>query len=141
MPKQIPRAWVEQNGNKAVFQECVFLCRRDGDMGEKAYPNELHYTFASDFAIADWISGVEGVKETYERVKKEWLSNVKAWTEVVISLNLLSWAHNQLKKQGISDREKYIDIYSELYYMAMDSFYEEYVENEEAKSYFFEMTD
>ena len=108
---------------------------------KKAYPNELHYTFASDFAIADWISGVEGVKETYERVKKEWLSNVKAWTELVISLNLLSWAHNQLKKQGISDREKYIDIYSELYYMAMDSFYEEYVENEEAKSYFFEMTD
>ena len=92
---------------------------------KKAYPNELHYTFASDFAIADWISGVEGVKETYERVKKEWLSNVKAW----------------LKKQGISDREKYIDIYSELYYMAMDSFYEEYEENEEAKSYFFEMTD
>lgn len=104
------------------------------------YPKELEYTFAIDFAFADW-NGVDGVKETFKRVKKEWINNLKAWTEIVITLNLLSWAHNQMKKQGFDDRDRFINLYSDLYYMATENFYEVYDDNEEAKTYFFNMID
>lgn len=100
----------------------------------------LKMTFASDFAIADWY-GAKEVKETYERVKAEWLSNYKAFTEVVIALNMLSWAHNTLMKQGIDGREPFINLYAELYYQSKDDFYAKYEGNEEACDYFFEMTD
>lgn len=100
----------------------------------------LEYTFVKDFAIADWVSGLGGVKETYNRVKEEWIKNYKAFTEVAISLNMLAWAHNQLKKQGIEGRDPFIRLYSELYHQAVNDFYEEYKE-EEICNYFFEMTD
>lgn len=100
----------------------------------------LKMTFASDFAIADWY-GAKEVNETYERVKAEWLSNYKAFTEVVIALNMLSWAHNTLMRQGIDGREPFINLYAELYYQSKDDFYAKYDGNEEACDYFFEMTD
>ena len=60
----------------------------------------LKFTFAADFAIADW-HGVEDVNDTYKRVKEAWLGGYKAFTEVVIALNMLSWAHFALKKEGV----------------------------------------
>ena len=111
------------------------------DWVNKSLPlGPLKYTFANDFAIADWYNA-DSVRETYERVKKEWLSNYKAFTEVVIALNLLSWAHNQLKKQGVDGRDEFIELYSNLYYKSVDDFYDKYRGNEEATSYFYEMTD
>lgn len=107
----------------------------------ECYPSEMHYTFCSDFAIADWVGGKNSVMETYERVKNEWLSDYKAFTEVAVSINMLSWANNQLAEQGIEDREEFIQLYSELYYKARDDFYEKYSGNDEATEYFFEMTD
>ncbi len=100
----------------------------------------LNYTFCNDFAIADW-AGVESVKETYERVKKEWGSDYKAFTEVAISLNLLAWANNQLTQQGIEGREPFTALYSTLYYQAREDFYSSFTDNEEAQDYFFSMTD
>lgn len=100
----------------------------------------LKYTFASDFAIADWY-GKESVEDTYKRVKKQWINDYKAFTEVVIAVNLLSWAHNALIKQGIDGRDEFIKLYSDLYYRARNDFYEKYEGNEEACNYFFEMTD
>ena len=100
-----------------------------------------HYSFAADFAIADWMSGEEGVIDTYNRVKSEWLNNYKAFTEAVIAINMLSWARYQLKKQGYDDRDSFIDLYSDLYYQATNDFYEKYDGNEEATSYFYRMTD
>lgn len=100
----------------------------------------LQYTFAADFAIADWY-GEDSVKETYERVKAEWLSNHKAFTEVVIALNMLSWAHAALKKQGIDGRDEFIQLYSALYHQATTDFYAKHKNNREACDYFFEMTD
>lgn len=110
------------------------------------HPDGLSYTFCMDFAIADWMEGAKGVKETYKRVKKNWLGNYKAFTEVVISLNLLSWAHRQLLLQGFEGREEMMQLYSEMYYLARDDFYKEYGSdgkhpNQEACDYFFEMTD
>lgn len=100
----------------------------------------LKFTFASDFAIADWCDK-ESVEETYERVKNEWLSDYKAFTEVVIALNMLSWAHNALDGQGFDGRDEFIRLYAELYHRARYDFYEKYDGNEEACKYFFEMTD
>lgn len=101
----------------------------------------LKYTFVSDFAIADWAEGEAGVNETYERVKEQWLGDYKAFTAVVIALNMLSWANNALRDQGFDGREEYISLYSSLYYRAKDDFYARYAGNEAACDYFFEMND
>ena len=100
----------------------------------------LKYTFVSDFAIADWF-GENEVKETYERVKNEWLSDYKAFTEVVIALNMLSWANSALTDQGYEDRLRFGKLYANLYYTAREDFYDKYDGNEEACDHFFRMTD
>ena len=100
----------------------------------------LKYTFTSDFAIADWY-GKSEVKDTYKRVKNEWLGDYKAFTEVVIALNMLSWAHAALQRQGFDGREEFIKLYADLYHTATRDFYDRYGENREACDYFFEMTD
>lgn len=102
--------------------------------------NKLQYTFCSDFAIADW-RGEDAVRETFKRVIKSWGDDYKAFTEIVLAINMLSWANDQLIKQGITDREKWCDFYSELYYEAKDEFYEKYGESEEACDWFFKYTD
>lgn len=98
------------------------------------------YTFVSDFAIADWY-GRDTVMETYKRVKKDWIKDYKAFTEVVMALNLLSWAHDALKRQGIEGRDEWVKLYSDLYCKAEDDFYKKWEGNEEATSYFFHTTD
>ena len=115
-------------------------------MGLENWVNEqlplgpLQFTFVSDFAIADWY-GEKDVRDTYERVKKSWLNDYKAFTEVVIALNMLSWANCALQRQGYDGREKFVDLYSDLYYKARDDFYERYDGDEVACDHFFEMTD
>ena len=79
--------------------------------------------------------------DTYKKVIRDWKDDYKAFTEIVISLNLLSWANDQLVKQGFSDREKFVSIYSDLYYKSTREFYDEYKDNDEACRYFFDMTD
>ena len=101
----------------------------------------LQYTFVGDFAIADWVGGKAGVMDTYNRVKNEWLSNYKAFTEAVIAINMLSWAHYQLKKQGFNGRDPFIELYSDLYHQAISDYYGKYEGDEEKCRYFFEMTD
>ena len=101
---------------------------------------ELTTTFCSDFAIADWY-GEDSVKETFERVKTHWLSDYKYCTELAVSLAYLSYANDQLSKQGIEDRDKYVSLYWELYEKARDLFYETYKDNKEATDHFFEWTD
>lgn len=110
------------------------------DWCRKSYPHELKFTFCQDFAIADWF-GLSAVKDTYKRVKQNWLSDYKAWTEVEVALNLLAWAHNQLKQQGLDDQDEFIKLYSDLYEEASNAFYKKYKDNEEAIHYHFEMTD
>lgn len=101
---------------------------------------KLEYSFCIEFAIADWY-GEQNVRSTYERVKEHWLSDYEAFTEVVVSLNMLAWANDRLSIQGFDDRIRYVKLYSELYEEARDLFYETYGKNKEASSYFFDMTD
>lgn len=110
------------------------------DFYDSASGNELQYTFCADFAIADWI-GEDAVKETFKRVIKSWGNDYKAFTEIVLSINLLSWANDQLVKQGMTDREKWVEFYADLYYDAKDEFYAKYDNDDEATEYFFNMTD
>ena len=100
----------------------------------------LKYTFVSDFAIADWM-GKDDVEETYKRVKAGWLNDYKAFTEVVIALNMLSWANDALRKQGLDGRDEFVALYSDMYYKAKDDFYDKWRDNQEACDYFFDMTD
>ena len=100
----------------------------------------LKFTFASDFAIADWYSR-DDVEDTYKRVKKAWIGDYKAFTEVVIALNMLSWANVALRDQGFAGRDDLITLYADLYYRAMDDFYAKYEGNTVACDYFLKMTD
>jgi hypothetical protein len=106
---------------------------------------KMGYTFVQDFAIADWDGGTKDVNETYGRVKKEWIDNYKAFTEAVMSINMLAWFYDQLIKQGVEREdiscEEIMDFYSELYYKAREDFYNKYENDEEACHYFFETTD
>lgn len=47
-------------------------------------------TFWQDFSIAEKF-GVESIKDTYQKVKQEWSSNYKYWTELVLVLNHKIW--------------------------------------------------
>lgn len=102
---------------------------------------ELEYTFASHLAIVDWFGNKEEVKESYNRIKNSWIDDYKAFTEVVMCVNMLSWANDQLLKHSFDDREEWVDFYSDLYYQARDDFYSKYENNKEACDYFFKCTD
>lgn len=110
-------------------------------VNKSLFGEPLQYTFVNDFAIADWIGGRSGVMDTYRRVKESWLDNYKAWTEVVIAVNMLAWAHNNLKEQGYEGRDAFIELYSDLYHQAMTDFYDRYEGDQEKCHYFFQMTD
>ena len=128
------------NSFKNVFTYAAGIEKWCKDFYYNASGNKLDYTFCADFAIADW-RGENAVRETFKRVIKSWGNSYKAFTEIVLALNLLSWANDQLARQGITDRGKLVDLYCELYYDAKDKFYKKYNGNNEATEYFFNMTD
>ena len=103
--------------------------------------NELSYTFVSDMALEDFTGDTTKVDWIYNKIKKEWLNDYKAFTEVCISINLLAWANDKLSQQGFDDRSVFTEYYSELYYKARDTFYDYYTNDLEKKDYFFSMTD
>ena len=51
-------------------------------------------TFYGDLSIAEYY-GPDGVRETFDRVKKEWGQNAEYWTEFVICLNWKIWQWNE----------------------------------------------
>jgi hypothetical protein len=58
-----------------------------------------------------------------------------------MSINMLSWGNDQLRKQGIDEREPWIKVYSDLYYESRDKFYDLFKDDRKACDYFFETTD
>ena len=95
-------------------------------------------TFYSDLSIAEWVSDIAGVQDTYNRVVNEWLSDYKYFTEFVLALNWKAWAWCLQGGRGYVELS---DLYSKLYEQARDKFYEHYKDNDEAKDYFFQVTD
>ena len=126
-----------QEGFKNVFSYAAGL---EEWVNKQLFKGPLKMTFVSDFAIADWF-GTDAVKETYTRVKDEWLSDYKAFTEVVISLNMLSWANAALTEQGYDGREEIGRLYADMYYQARQDFYDKWENDREACDHFFDMTD
>ena len=114
------------------------------DWVHKAYAevsgHEMQYIFAQDFAIADWYDE-KSVKETYNRAVNEWKDNYKAMTEMAVQLSYMSYAHSQLKEQGIAGRDPFIALYSSLFEKVTDFFYKHFENNHEACSHFFDWTD
>lgn len=71
-------------------------------------------TFSSDLTIAELMEGEKGIKETFNRIVKEWKDDVKYFTEFTMALNIKSW---ELNERG---NEQLTRLYTELYYVARD---------------------
>ena len=102
-------------------------------------------TFYQDFSIADVLSGVEGVKDTYER-SKHWISDYKMWTELCMVLNWKSWewydkAQEENDEVEKKEKEDLCSLYIKLYEEASDAYHDRYKDDEEAEWYFFKITD
>lgn len=97
--------------------------------------HERKTTFFSDLSIAECY-GEDGIRDTYDRVMKSWIDNLVFITEFIVCLGLKAsqWA-------GRNDGDSIQTLYSGLYYLATDAFYDHYEGNEEACDYFFQMTD
>lgn len=102
---------------------------------------EMKYTFVKDIVLAEYTSGEEGVMSTYNSLKKNYKDDYKALTELVMVINMLSWANDFLSRANFDDREEWINFYSNLYYESKDYFYDIYTGNKEACDYFFQTTD
>ena len=104
----------------------------------KSNNQERITTLFSDLSIAEWWEKNGGekdaIKDTFNRVCKEWVEDYKFFTEFVISLNHKCWMW-----YGTDDNLS--RLYRDLYYEARDKFYDKYEDDEDACRYFFEMTD
>jgi len=89
-------------------------------------------TFYTDFTIADHF-GAKAVKDTYNRAFKEWRSDYKYLTELVMVLNHKAWHHYSKGNTGLSE------LYSDLYYKANDWAYNNL--EGEALDFYFSVTD
>ena len=65
-------------------------------------------TFFQDFSIADKF-GFEAIRDTYNRAFKEWKSDYKYLTELVMVLNWKLWQHYE------EHNKEYEKLYTELY--------------------------
>lgn len=88
-------------------------------------------TFFEDFSIADKF-GVDAIKDTYARALKEWKSNYKYLTELVMMLNWKIWQYYG-KNDGLAI------VYNELWQKA-DTYACEHLKGEEL-SYYYSTTD
>lgn len=87
-------------------------------------------TFYEDFSIADKF-GINAIKDTYNRAFKEWKTDYKYLTELVMVLNWKSWEHENNSQLC----QLYCDLYYELHDYAMKN-----LKNEEL-SYYIRTTD
>lgn len=89
-------------------------------------------TFYEDFSIADAF-GVDAIIDTYKRATKEWIHDVKYFTELVMVLNWKSAEHYN------SGNATYNNLYAELFYEARDKAFDTF-EGDDLR-YFYETTD
>ena len=102
------------------------------DIDTNTYNDGFSTTFIQDLLIAEKF-GANAIKDTYNRVVKYWIHDVRYFTDFVMALNHLAWNSYEHGKQELSK------LYSELYQKATDVAYETY-KNEELQ-YFFGILD
>ena len=95
---------------------------------------ELFTTFFYDLSIAEYY-GEKGIRETYERVVKNWAGNYKYFAEFVLCLNWKIWVWHEVGCDEISR------IYDELWKQSDDLIWKRYGKDEEASSYIFHVLD
>lgn len=93
---------------------------------------ETMTTFWDDFTIADAF-GADAIKGTFSCVFKEWKSNYKYLTELVMVLNWKLWQHYEQNDMALAE------LYNDLWQQA-DAYACENLKGEELK-YFYEVTD
>lgn len=96
-------------------------------------------TFINDFLIAVPF-GEQAIRETYDRCVKEWKTNYRYFTDIVIATNKLCWHFDGLSKSMTDQARKLSKLFGDLYYDSKDKFYE-FFKGEEERDYFFEETD
>lgn len=67
---------------------------------------EFSTTFAQDFAIAEAFGGMRAVLDTYKRAFKEWRTDYRYLTDLVITLNHRLWAtyeHGDMRMAKLYD--------------------------------------
>ena len=108
-------------------------------------------TFWDDFAIAERMGimvkngqyvrtdvnrGIVAIEDTFNRAFKEWKTNYKYLTELVI---VLSWKSSRFRSLPVADIEEYSELYAKLFtqarHWALDNL------KDEALTYFLETTD
>ena len=114
----------------AAVNEAVFEAQM-ADFGK----GQRQTTFFSDLSIAEWCGGEEGVKDTYKRVMKSWMSNLGYILEFAISLNWKSWQHYE------DGNEDMCEVYAQLWESAQSAIYDHYRNDKEATSRIWEYFD
>lgn len=92
----------------------------------------MNNTFYMDFTIADRF-GVLAVKDTYDRAFKEWHTDYKMLTELVIALNHKIWEHYHKHNDALTQ------LYNDLWGQA-DDYAQTHLKGD-ALTYFYNTTD
>ena len=100
-------------------------------------------TFYADLSIAE-LYGVKGIKDTYNSVIRNWLSNVEYFSEFVLCLNHKSWEWYDKFQNGEDDKAcanagEISRCYAELYEKAKDKAYETF--DEKGQKYLWQILD
>jgi len=108
-------------------------------------------TFYADLSIAEWCSGIKGIKDTYKKVLKSWKGNVKYLTEFVMCLNHKAWEFadsNFLLRQNRlawvrtqEQADELTKVYTELYEQGYVEVEKMFAKDSESLSYFYEKLD
>ena len=108
------------------------------------------YTFYGDFSIAEfceiYMHDANAVRKTYNNVIKSWGSCYKALTEIIMVLNHKAWSFDckvdsSYLRCSETNRLALVSLYSNLYDLAVKEFFKRYGDNDEAKSYYYQVTD
>lgn len=89
-------------------------------------------TFVQDFLIAEHF-GKAAVEDTFKRCFKEWKTDYKMLTDLVIAVNRLCWYHYEQHNNELSQ------LYSDFYYKGRD-YALDHLKGKEFE-YYFRMTD
>ena len=90
-------------------------------------------TFWDDFSVAEQF-GREAILETAEKCFKEWKSDYKYLTELIMVLNHKSWYWN-------NKNDKFMTLYANLYYKYDEKAIKALNNNKTALSYYFKTLD
>lgn len=94
------------------------ISRLDPDLIEAETGYRLMTTFFEDFSIADKY-GMAAIKDTYQRIFREWKHQYKYVTELTLILNWKIWEHESAKNHDVA--KLYNDLWIETDNWAMNN--------------------